>query len=130
MSSIVVVVDTSQADALLSQIQETTDNLGEGLLQAVEQAFIPDVEMLSQTIYAVRTGQYYSSWVAEAVGGNMVVVTNTAESLSDGYPYSLSLEYGWKSHPGGYVGTTAAEGSAEGIGQALLDWVMEQLPNE
>jgi len=71
---------------------------------------------------------YSLGWVIESAGGNVVVVTNTAEAISDGYPYSLSLEYGWRSRPGAYVGQTAAEMSVEGIAEALLTWVMSLLP--
>ena len=131
--SFTITVDATQAEALLSQMDETTSDLSEGLLAGVESALMPDLELLSSTLWNVETGQYMSSWEASAISTDMVEVVNTAEAMTDGFPYSLSLEYGWTGvhgdvHAGGYVAEQAADDSASAIGEALLDWVMSQLP--
>jgi len=129
VSSITVVVDVTQADALLDAFGDATADVTEGLVEAVESALMPDLELLSSAIWNVRTGQYMSSWEITDASAGLVTVTNTAEALSDGFPYSLSLEYGWKGVPGGYVAEQAVDESGPTIAEALLDWVMSQLPS-
>lgn len=125
-----ITIDTSQVQTMFNGLNNATEDMTEGMLAAVNETLVPDLAMLSSSIWNVETGQYSEGWVAAGMGNSMVQVTNTATSLSDGYPYAVSLEYGWtsrgSSHAGGFVAQQAVDGAAESIQGALMDWITSQ----
>jgi len=130
--SLTITVDTSAIDSVLQIAEDALVDMSDGLSSAVEQTVIPNLEEVSTEEWNVVTGAYSLGWEILDAVGNTVTVGNTALALSDGYPYSLSLEYGWTGrhgdvHEGGYVATTVAETAADELAEALAEWLQSQL---
>jgi hypothetical protein len=83
-----------QAIEVLGQLVDRLENPSEGLLPAVEEAVLPDLE--AQGVWQNRTGRYAGSWEADVTGPYTVTVSNPVE-------YAAPLEYGWATRAGNFV---------------------------
>lgn len=127
------VVGLENAIGNLQQAEEIMDNLGEGLLEAVDSVLMPAIEEASATVWNVRSWKYKAGWYSYVSDPNMVTIRNSARSLSDGFPYANSLEYGWTTRNGGFVDSPGVAipvtlELAGAIGEGLADWLKSQLP--
>ena len=80
------------------------ESTSEGLVESIQTNLMPDLQEASSSVWNVRTGAYSAGWgVTAGPGSNAATVFNTAESLSDGFPYPFSLEFGWTTRGGTVV---------------------------
>ena len=109
----------------LQRAQDLMDNLGEGLLEAVDSAVMPAIEEASTVVWNVRTGQYSAGWYSFLSTPNTVTISNMVD-------YAAPLEYGWTrgstfvDSPG--VAMPTALESTQAIGEGLATWIQSQLP--
>jgi len=118
--SIVITVDTSQFDAMQESVQSAISNLGEGLKEAVDAIVMPDLLMLSQTLYNVITGEYSTGWYDVQIDDMSVMVDCLA-------PYAQILETGSVRMEGRAVLEQATEDTVNDLAGYVQSWIMSQV---
>lgn len=91
--------------------------------EAAEQVILPDLIDASMSVWNVRTGNYSSSWSADAYE-NGVTISNDVE-------YAAPLEYGWTTRNGGFVDSPGVllptiQSDIPDFIEALQQWLTSQ----
>lgn len=108
---------------VLGQLVGALDNPSEGVLQAVEETVMPELE--AQGVWQNRTGLYSGSWGAEASSSMTVTISNPVE-------YSLPLETGWTTRKGNFIESPGVLiptviARMEDIKDSFAQWLMSKL---
>lgn len=119
--SMTITVDTSQFDSTMSTVQDALSNIGEGLKEAVDAIVMPDLLMLSQTLYNVQTGAYSTGWYDVQLDSDSVMIDNLTM-------YAQALETG---NSRGLVGRNvlqqALADTTDDLAGSVETWLMSQI---
>src|SRR5712691_7443058 len=109
----------------MDALDQALQNPADGIEAAVEEVVMPDLQLLSTTLWNVRTGAYSSSWEENPLDQFSVMVGSVDVE------YASPLEFGWTTQggtfiTGGAILEQALPGNVAGIAEVFLEWLKVQ----
>ncbi len=117
--------DITNEQEVMDALDQALQNPADGLEEAVNEVVMPDLSLLSTTLWNVRTGAYSSSWEETPLDQFSVMVGSVDVE------YASPLEFGWTTQagtfiPGGAILEQSLMDNVQGIAEVLLEWLKAQ----